>query len=280
LTTRSPNLPGILDLHVHVFPPRLFEAVWAYFEERGWSVHHEQAEEIARTLRAHGVSRTVALSYPHKPGVARPLNRFMAELGQVEPLFIPFASVHVDDPDFVEYVDEAFASPYLHGFKFQPLVQRFDLNHPRLDLLYERCTTEDVPILIHAGLGPQRNEFVGFANFRRLLDRFPDLRVCVAHMGAPEYNEFLALLADHPRMYLDTTMVNVRTDLFDAVWRGDERLLLAHADRLCFGSDWPNVPYPYREAVESVNRFPLPPELVEDIRRRNGWRFLNLTALT
>jgi len=264
----------IADLHVHLFPVPMFMAVWEYFETRGWSVHREHVEAVDRTLAAHGVEVATALSYPHKPGVARPLNRFMESVGQRFPRFRPFASVHVEDEDLEDEIRRVFESPHLHGFKFQPLVQRFDVNDRRLDPLYQGCLELEVPLIMHMGTAPISNEFVGFAHFRRLIERYPELRVCVAHMGGFEFDEFLGLLDDHPNMYLDTTMINVTTDLFDTSWRGDAERLARHADRICFGSDWPNVPYDYQEALDSVPRFPLSAEAQKLVRWDNALQFL------
>ncbi|MCZ7583914.1 MAG: amidohydrolase [Deltaproteobacteria bacterium] len=68
------------------------------------------------------------------------------------------------------------------------------------------------------------------------------------------------MLDDYPEMYLDTTMINTVTDLFPNTWTGDAEKLARHADRVMFGSDWPNVPYAYADALASVPRFPLPPD--------------------
>lgn len=269
---------GIIDLHLHLFPRRMFEAVWEYFETRDWPVNREHVEDIERTLRAHGVSAAVGLSYPHKPGVARSLNRFMMDVGERFPVFRPFASVHVDDDDLRETIDEALASPFIFGFKFQPLVQCFDVNDARLEYLYERCRERRFPITMHIGSGPTANAFVGPAHFVRLMRRFPDLRICVPHMGAPECDTFLAMLDDYPEMYLDMTMINTNTTLFENTWRGDAERLARHAHRVCFGSDWPNVPYAYREAIDSVARFPIPPEKIAAVFRDNALRFLDPTS--
>lgn len=269
----------IVDAHVHLFPERMFQAVWDYFEQRDWPVHREPVERIAQTLKDHGVELAIGLSYPHKAGVAGPLNRFMASVGASDPLFVPFASVHPEDEDLEAIVEHALGSPHLHGFKFQPLVQRFDVNHPRLDGFYERCQADQVPITMHMGSAPIANAYVGPEHLRTLLKRFPDLRVCVAHMGAPEYDSFLGLMADHPNMFLDTTMIQVPTDLFDTTFRGDPSALARCADRICFGSDWPNVPYAYREAIDSVPRFPWPEGAgaVQAVYRDNALRFLKLS---
>lgn len=254
----------------------MFEAVWRYFETRGWAVHHEHAADIARTLAAHGVSRAVALHYPHRPGVAADLNRFAEDLAQAHPVFHPFAAIHVDDADLRAEVDRVIASPHLHGLKFQPLVQDFDVNDPRLDYLYAACTEAGFPLLQHLGTAPVACPWVGVAHLDRLLARFPDLRVCVAHMGAFETEAFLERLDRHPGLFLDTTMINVRTDLFDTTWRGDPAALLRHAGRIAFGSDWPDVPYPYQEALDSVARFPLPPEALPALRAGSARRFLRI----
>ncbi|MBU0992585.1 MAG: amidohydrolase [Proteobacteria bacterium] len=265
-----------IDLHVHVFPEKMFKAVWDYFEFFGWNVHHQLAGQIAATLMSHGITQAVALSYPHKKGIAGSLNRFMASLASDHPIFIPFASVYPDDDDFREIVDFSLTSPHIFGFKFQPLVQQFDINDPRLDYLYENCMERDMPLIIHIGSGPMNHEFVGFDYFKKLMRRFETLRVCVPHMGLTEYNEFLYMLDDHPKMFLDTTMINTRTDFFDTIYHGDTETLMKHADRICFGSDWPIVPYHYQEAIDSVSRFGFTEEQLNHVFYENALTFLNL----
>ena len=269
---------SVVDLHVHLFPQRLFEAVWRYFETRSWPVHHEHVDQVAGTLAVHGVSRACVLCYPHRRGVARSLNAFMESVALRYPQFYPFGCVHLDDPEMAADVDYVISSPHLHGFKFQPLVQNFSINDPRLDYLYRRCVEEDVLIMMHAGSAPIANSFVGFSHFSKLIRRFPELRICVAHMGAFESDDFLQLLDDYPLVYLDTTMINVRTRLFDTTWRGNAERLQRHSDRICFGSDWPNVPYPYWEALASIERFPLPEEARPLVLHDNALRFLKLLA--
>ena len=266
----------MLDLHLHVFPGPMFEAVWRFFEDHDWRVQHQHVADIAATLAAHGVDRAVGLSYPHRPGVARSLNHFGMDLAVEHPVFLPFASVHVEDADLRETTDEAIASPHLFGFKFQPLVQAFDVNDPRLDYVYEACLEADFPLLMHLGTAPYANDFVGLAHFDRLMARYPALRVCVAHMGAFEVDGYIERLDRYPAMMLDTAMINVETDLFDTGWRGDAARLLRHTDRVCFGSDWPNVPYPYQEALDSIQRFPFPASAHAAIYGGNARRFLKL----
>jgi len=267
---------AIIDVHVHIFPERMFKAIWKYFENRDWAVHHENIEEMQKTLSSHGISHAVALSYPHKLGVAESLNAFMESVGRTNAMFLPFASVYPDDENFRRYVNHALDSPNLHGFKFQPLVQKFDVNRPDLDYLYEQCVERDVPIVMHIGSGPSTNDYVGLPHFRKLMKRFEELRICVPHMGVPEYDDFLLMLDDHPNMFLDTTMINTPTNVFDTSYTGDPELLMRHPDRICFGSDWPNVPYSYHDAIHSLDRFGLSPAVIRNVLHENPVRFLKL----
>ena len=270
--------PEIIDLHVHVFPERMQKAVWKYFKSVGWGFHKEYPEQIRKTLLNHGVTHAVSLSYPHKVGVAKSLNHFMETLGQSDTMFLPFASVYPDDDDFRETVDYALNSPHLYGFKFQPLVQRFDVNDPRLDYLYEKCLERDFPITMHIGSGPIANQFVGFGHFDKLIKRFEQLRICVPHMGWTEFEEFLLMMDDHPNMFLDTAVININDNLIDTTYPVTLERLMRHADRVCFGSDWPLIHYEYQTALDSVKQFDFPPDTYHKVMHDNAVRFLKLKA--
>ncbi len=75
------DLPPVIDAHVHVFPDRLFKAIWSWFERYAWPIRYQlQASEVIDFLLTRGVSHLVALQYAHKPGMARELNQWMAGL--------------------------------------------------------------------------------------------------------------------------------------------------------------------------------------------------------
>ena len=91
-----------------------------------------------------------------------------------------------------------------------------------------------------------------------MLERFPRLTAVVAHMGAPEYAEFLDLAETYERTHLDTTMVF--TDFFDAGGRYPAELLPRIAElqeKVLLGSDFPSIPYPYLDQLEGLARLEL-----------------------
>ena len=92
----------------------------------------------------------------------------------------------------------------------------------------------------------------------------------MAHLGAPEYAEFLDLAEAHERVHLDTTMVF--TDFFPPYPAELVPRLLDLQDRVLLGSDFPTIPYPYREQLDGLLALgERHPGLGEDWLRRVLW---------
>jgi hypothetical protein len=85
---------------------------------------------------------------------------------------------------------------------------------------------------------------------RRVLERHPELRVVVPHLGADEIAGYGALLAEFPHLYLDTTMM--LAEFFPQ--HPGAGFMARWADRLLYGSDFPNLPYAWdRELAKLVD---------------------------
>jgi predicted TIM-barrel fold metal-dependent hydrolase len=239
-----------IDAHTHLHPPRLFAAIRRWFDEHtDWNLRGpSEPAAVAAALRAAGVERFVFFSYAHRPGMARELNRWLADAAAGLPDGIPLGTVHAADDEPGTIVEEALGRLGLAGLKLHIQVQRFHPDDPRLDPVYERLVAHDRVLVIHVGTGPHTNAFTGLARFAGVLARFPALRAVVCHMGAFETRLALSLLERFPHLHLDTTMaMTPATTPYTRIDPGlvrDEDLL-RHRDRIVFGSDFPNLPYPY-----------------------------------
>jgi uncharacterized protein len=223
------------------------------------------------------VDRFCFFSYAHKPGMARELNRWLSAQARRLPEAIALGTLHPDDPDLDEVAREATDGLGLRGFKFHHSVQRFHVDDERLFGVYERAEAAGHLFVLHVGTMPYRDSFTGVERFARLMQRFPHLRVSVAHMGAFQSPEFLALLPRYPHLYVDTTMaMSPHATPFtgaqpEAVSTEE---LLKYQDRVLFGSDFPLIPYDYDEE----RRWAWERGLDEPVRRKifhdNALRFL------
>lgn len=245
-----------IDVHTHLHPEKLSRAIRKWFAERSdWKLEYPtEPELVAEFLREHDVDRFVYFSYAHKPGIARDINAWLHATRRRAPGGLPLGTIHPDDPDMMEAVEEALVGYGFSGFKFHINVQRFFPDDPRVLPLYERLLALDRLLLIHVGSAPWPNEFDGFPRFARVMEMFPTLKVVVAHMGSFETRQFMGLMERCPHLYLDTTMAfapvrhehrKIDTRLNRISVTNDD--LLRWQDRIVFGSDFPNLPYPYEE---------------------------------
>lgn len=205
------GLPGIIDVHTHFMPEQVLRKVWAYFDSAGpltgleWPITYRYEEEQRLSvLRSFGVLRFTSMLYPHKPGMARWLNGWAAGFAARTPDCLHTATLFPEDG--VElYVKEAVESG-ARVFKSHLQVGGYDANDPLLEGAWGLLAEARVPVVMHCGSGPAPGRFTGPEPIGRLLARHPQLRLIVAHMGMPEYAEFLALAEAYPEVRLDTTM--------------------------------------------------------------------------
>ncbi len=273
------TLDGATDVHVHLLPDRLMAAIRESLrEEVGWTFHHPtDRAAIEDVLAAHGVERYCALPYAHRAGVAADLNDWVLARAAESEMCVPFATVHGED-DVRSVVRAAFEAG-ARGLKFQCPVQEAAPDDPRLDPAYELCAEYDRPVLFHAGTAPmfEDSPHVGVDHFRRFLDAHPEVRACAAHMGAYETPAFVETLADHGNAYLDLAYVlgdGAAADMAFASDPAPAEVLERHADRIMFGSDYPNVTFDYGDCVEGLLARDLPTSVRRDLVHRTAERFL------
>jgi predicted TIM-barrel fold metal-dependent hydrolase len=130
---------------------------------------------------------------------------------------------------------------------------------------------------------PYRDEFTGLAHFQAVMERFPTLRVVVAHMGAFDTPGFLELTERFANLYVDTTMT--LTPAATPYVGIDPRtisteLILKYQDRIMLGSDFPLIPYDYEEERRFVEDRALPEAAARKILHDNAARFLGLDSST
>ncbi|MFC3964974.1 amidohydrolase family protein [Nocardia jiangsuensis] len=270
------GIPGIVDVHTHFMPHNVMRKVWAYFDQVGpltgqeWPIaYRADEEERLATLRSFGVRAFTSLVYPHKPEMAAWLNAWTAGFAAATPDCLHTATCY-PEPEAKAYVAEAVEAG-ARVFKVHVQVGAFAPDDPLLDPVWGILSDARVPVVIHCGSGPAPGEFTGPARIADVLRRFPRLPLIIAHMGTPEYTEFLDLAERYSDVRLDTTMV--WTDFSEAnapFPRSEYGRLRDLGDRILFGSDFPNIPYPYAHAVEVLERLELGADWVRNVLHDNG----------
>ncbi|MFJ8979119.1 amidohydrolase family protein [Streptomyces sp. NPDC102282] len=257
------GLPGIIDVHTHFMPERVLSKVWAYFDAAGpltgleWPITYRRAEdERLALLRSFGVLRFTSMLYPHKAGMAAWLNGWAAGFAARVPDCLHTATFFPEE-GAETYVREAVEAG-ARVFKSHLQVGAYDPNDPLLEPVWGLLAEAGIPVVTHCGSGPAPGAFTGPGPIARLLSRHPRLKLVVAHMGMPEYPEFLDLAAAYPGVRLDTTMAFTDfTEDFMPFPAAERGRLADLGDRILLGTDFPNIPYPYAHQLYALERLGL-----------------------
>lgn len=274
------GLPGLIDLHVHALPEPVQRKVLAAFDEAGpligtaWPIRYRVShEERVTLLRALGVRRWPTLPYAHRPGIATYLNDWSRTYAADKPDCL-WSATFFPEPEAPAYV-AGLVEAGVEIFKVHVQVGDFRPDDPRLDEVWGTLQDAGLPIVLHAGSGPVGNASTGPEPVRRLLERFPRLTLLLAHLGAPEYVEFMALAEEFERVHLDVTMAF--TDFFEALAPYPRELLPRLADlgdKVVLGSDLPTIPHPYLHQLESLERLGLGDDWLRAVCWHNAVRLV------
>ncbi|TNE87184.1 MAG: amidohydrolase [Deltaproteobacteria bacterium] len=259
------GLPDVVDCHVHLFPPAIFERIWAWFERYGWPIRYRlHAQETMRFLFARGVKQMVALHYSHKPGLARDMNRFMAELTADDRRVLGTATVLPGEPDAAAILREGLALG-LGAVKLHCHVQCMAPDDPEMDAIYRVCSEAGAPLVLHAGREPKSPAYkvdtyaiCAAERVEKVLHRWPDLKLLVPHLGADEFEAYHRLMLEHDNLWLDTTMVVAEY----LPTMPPRKLLVDRPERLVYGTDFPNLPYAWDREVKKLAALDLGDEVL------------------
>jgi predicted TIM-barrel fold metal-dependent hydrolase len=279
---RALGLPGLVDVHVHFLPERVQAKVWAYFEAAethygsAWPIRYPLPDdERLALLERLGVRAFPTLPYPHKAGMAAWLNDWSAEFAAAHPRVLRSATFF-PEPEAPHYVAEALDRG-ARVFKVHVQVGGFDPRHPLLDPVWARLEEAGTPVVIHCGSGPLAGAHTGPEPMTGLLERYPRLQLVIAHLGMPEYREFLHLAERYERVHLDTTMF--ATDFTERLMPfdpADRPRLAALRDKVLLGSDFPSIPYPYAHQLAALHRLELGEEWLRAVLWGNGARLFGV----
>lgn len=266
------NVQGMLDVHTHLHPPRLFAAIRRWFAERSsWQIDHPtEPRKVAAALREAGVERFVFCSYAHKPGMARDLNAWLGRTSRdLAGYGLPLATVHLDDPGAADDLRDALEDGCI-GLKIHEDVQGLAVDDARFDPLYARLADHEGFVLAHIGPIPWRQDTrEGPRRVAGVLARHPRLRFVVAHMGVPDTLAYFALAAECPNLFIDTTMAFASPDLRTTA-SGAE--IEAACGSIVYGSDFPNIPFEYAADRRAIAGLGLSTGAVQAIFGENARR--------
>lgn len=236
----------LIDAHVHILAASQFDD--RYRREIG-EIGDIDLDLVAKQMDSLGIDRYVVLPQDMtRIWQSRITNEFVFEFVEAHPdKSIGFAAAEALD-DFgrfnsrgLEEFEAAIRELGLKGLLLTPPYGHYRPDIPAAYPFYRKAAELDVPLYFHQSAqgGPPVLAPFEYANpihIDRVANDFPDLRICVEHMGYPWTQQLLALMAHAPNVYTDVSAAFSRPHLLA------HNLLMAKEygviDRVFYGSDY------------------------------------------
>lgn len=119
--------------------------------------------------------------------------------------FIGFAAVDPRMPNCMELLEHAVEDLGLKGVKFGPIYNGVSLLDPRLVPVYEYLQRKNLPLTMHMGTTYGQNAPIAQGrplDVDTIASRYPDLKMIMAHMGHPWYEECIVVARKNPERLL------------------------------------------------------------------------------
>jgi len=222
----------IVDSHVHLVVPGFLRSKFVLANARAGAMTYNRVHKSSITLEAYfdlmkekvdpdgrklidsmdkaGIDKSVifgvdwAYAVTGEPRVTnREQNRFFADLAKkYKGRLIALAALDPRRPDAIEQATEAIEKLGMNGFKLHPSAG-FYPNDPVCYPLYEKCARWGVPIVFHSGGLELSWEYGQPMYIASAAERFPDVKMVMAHAGSESWQQALAAAAAMPNVFLD-----------------------------------------------------------------------------
>ncbi|MCP4752335.1 MAG: amidohydrolase, partial [Proteobacteria bacterium] len=157
--------------------------------------------------------------------------------GRIEPVIAADATVDTDA--MVAEIRSKFETYSIKALKIHPAVNNLSPSDPSYQPIFELARELNLTVVSHGGLSGEDPEgrYCSPENFRPVLERFPGLKLVVAHLAYPHVEGLLELASEFPNLCTDISFVMTHSPLTDD--RISEVVKKFGPERILFGSDFP-----------------------------------------
>ena len=244
---------AVFDAHAHAVDPDVgrfprrrpdFPAAWL-------ADHARSADDLVDRLVANDVDGALLVQPQGAYGFD---NRYVLEAATRSPMLAAVVSVDVTRPDRVDAV-ESVADAGAVGIRLFSIPTPDDrwLADPATFAAWEAC--RDRSLVVSVGCLP-----IELAALARVASTFPDVAIVLDHCGFVDLVSdatTLAEVADRPNVHLKVTghvLHELAERGADPAAAVQALVALVGADRLLWGSDWPQTGLSYRHSVAAAEQ--------------------------
>ena len=276
----------IIDVHTHLstlkqWGPTFsgqFKETYPDIDLHGTHERHYAAMASVDKAIVFGInSKAMHMSTP---------NDSIAEYARQYPdKIIGFMSIDPHEPDAIDEIDRCVNNLGLRGIKMSPVYQHYHPCDPKAERVHCRAEELALPILTHAAYHFAPNTPMEWANpllYDPVARQFPDLKIILAHVGTPWFNDAMVVVRKHANVYADISATTMRP------WWCYQALAVFYEygvlNKLLFGTDWPIITFDQtvdglrrvNDVIQGTGMPKIPSEEIEAIIHRDSLALLGL----
>ena len=172
--------------------------------------------------------------------------------------FVGFACVDPRMPDCMDLLVHAIEDLKLKGVKFGPIYNGVSLLDPRLEPIYAYLVRNNLPLTMHMGTTFGANAPVELGRpveVDTIANRHPDLKMIMAHMAHPWYEECIVVARKNPNVYCEVSALYYRPWQFWNILICAQEYQITLRDKIFWGTDFPFTTVPESIAgLRNVNK--------------------------
>ena len=235
----------IVDCHVNVWDdsqmlPLFVEG--SKIARPGGFVPKSDPETVFRAMA--GVDRAIIFSLRYKDSVGIDGDdEVTARAVAAHPeKLIGFAAVDPRRADAMDLLVHAIEDLGLKGVKFGPIYNGVSLLDPRMVPVYEYLQRRNLPLTMHMGTTFGQNAPIEYGrplDVDAIASRYKDLKMVMAHMGHPWYEECIVVARKNPNVYCEVSALYYRPWQYYNILIAAQEYTIADRDKIFFGTDFP-----------------------------------------
>ena len=254
----------IIDAHCHIYPDKIAAKASAGTSDfyKMPSLFDGRISTLLEYGEKAGIEHFVVQSVATTPKQVSSINNFIASsVAESNGRFTGLGTLHPDSESIEADIDEIFKLG-LKGVKLHPDIQRFKIDDPKMNRIYELCQGR-LPILMHTG--DHRFDFSNPNRMMPVLERYPALTVIGAHFGGwSVWDEATEKLSKYKNFLVDCS-----SSFYAMTPEKAKALIMAYGtDRVLFGTDYPM--WDIEKDIERFMKIDLSKEQREDIFYNNA----------
>jgi uncharacterized protein len=235
----------IVDCHVNVYDDDmilpLFGAGAANAVPGGFKLKAD-ADTVHAAMQEVDRAIVFSLRYKDSAGIDGDDEVTARAVAKYPEKFVGFACIDPRMPDCMDLLVHAVEDLKLKGVKFGPIYNGVSLLDPRMDPIYAYLQKNNLPLTMHMGTTFGRNAPIEEGrpvNVDTVALRYPDLKMIMAHMAHPWYEECIVVARKQPNVYAEVSALHYRPWQFYNILVCAQEYTIHNRGKIFWGTDFP-----------------------------------------